>query len=171
MHGIFWGLFLCHAFTTQSLTFRYIPKKNLLIEIHLHIWFQQRFLISGKNSTTLFSVIHIVRFFGPRSSDGSCFFLQWVESMDVSPARKTITNWWDNGWGKWRQKWGEMRPMTIRNNQHITEQLTIGWEFSRNYLIFRRIKRKSKFFKVFRASGRRRVSVEELFVNLLAQVD
>ena len=47
----------CHAFTTQSPTFRSIPEKNLLIEVNPHIWFQQRFLISGRNSTTLFSVV------------------------------------------------------------------------------------------------------------------
>ena len=42
----------CHAFTTQSPTFRSIPEKNLLIEVNPHIWFQQRFFISGQNSTT-----------------------------------------------------------------------------------------------------------------------
>ena len=52
----------CHAFTTQSPTFRSIPEKNLVIEVNPHIWFQQRFLISGRNSTTLFSVVKHLSF-------------------------------------------------------------------------------------------------------------
>ena len=47
----------CRAFTTQSSTFRCIPKFFLSIEVNPHIWFQQRFLISGRNSTTLFGVV------------------------------------------------------------------------------------------------------------------
>ena len=54
----------CHAFTTQSPTFCCIPNFFLLIEVNPHIWFQQRFLISGRNSTTLFSVV------GKASDDG-----------------------------------------------------------------------------------------------------
>ena len=45
----------------------------LLIEVNPHLWFQQRFIISSQNLRTLFSVVHIVRFFGPPSPDCTLF--------------------------------------------------------------------------------------------------
>ena len=71
----FWGVAFCHAFTTQSLNFRCIPKFFLLIEVNPHIWFQQRFLISGRNSTTLFSVVGSAsEVVGKASDDGTPYF-------------------------------------------------------------------------------------------------
>ena len=70
----------CHAFTTQSPTFRNIPEKNLLIEVNPHIWFQQRFLISGRNSTTLFSVVKHLSFWSTivRLTVLSLFFFKFI---------------------------------------------------------------------------------------------